>query len=149
MAEDDPDDRMLALEALEESRLLNPVHCVKDGVELMDYLLRRNDYAGTPRPEVGLILLDLNMPRMDGREALEHIKTDPDLRMIPIIVLTTSRAEADVINTYKMGISGYISKPVKFNDLVEQMKTLGKYWFEIVERPVQTDEYGIHTHFTR
>ena len=136
MAEDDSDDRMLALEALEESRLLNPVHCVRDGVELLDYLLRRNEYAGTSRPDVGLILLDLNMPRMDGREALEHIKTDPALRMIPIIVLTTSRAEEDIVQSYSMGISGFISKPVNFKDLVEQMKIMGKYWFEIVERPV-------------
>jgi CheY-like chemotaxis protein len=136
MAEDDPDDRLLALEALEESRLLNPIHCVKDGVELLDYLHRRNEYAGSPLPDVGLILLDLNMPKMDGREALEHIKSDPKLCMIPIIVLTTSRSEEDIFRTYKMGISGFITKPVNFADLVTQMKTLGKYWFEIVEHPI-------------
>ena len=135
MAEDDPDDRLLAIEALEESRLLNPVHWVKDGVELLDYLYRREGYAHLPQVEVGLILLDLNMPRMDGREVLEHIKTDPTLRSIPIIILTTSRAEEDIINTYEMGVSGFISKPVSFQELVEMMKCVGKYWFEIVERP--------------
>jgi two-component system response regulator len=137
MAEDDPDDRLLAIDALEESRLLNPVHCVNDGVELLDYLYRRGEYRNIPLPEIGLILLDLNMPRMDGREVLEHIKSDPTLRSIPIVILTTSRAEEDIINTYELGVNGFISKPVRFQELVEKMKCMGKYWFEIVERPTQ------------
>ncbi|MFQ5813550.1 MAG: response regulator [Anaerolineae bacterium] len=136
MADDDPDDRMLAKEALEEARMANDLHFVEDGEELMDYLYRRGKYAeliSSPRP--GLILLDLNMPKKDGREALKEIKADPGLRRIPIVVLTTSRAEEDIYRTYDLGVSSFITKPVSFESLVGIMKTLGKYWFEIVELP--------------
>ena len=135
MAEDDPDDRMLAEEALEESRLANELHCVKVGVELLDYLKRRGAYAEKPAPRPGLILLDLNMPRVDGREALEEIKADPNLRSIPIVVLTTSKAEEDIMRTYQLGVSGFITKPVSFSGLVDVMQGLGRYWFQIVELP--------------
>ncbi len=136
LADDDPDDRMLAKEALEESRLANQLHFVEDGEELLDYLYRRGAYAdpaSSPRP--GLILLDLNMPRKDGREALREIKADPQLRAIPIVVLTTSKAEEDIYRSYDLGVSSFITKPVAFEGLVEVMRTLGKYWFEIVELP--------------
>lgn len=136
LADDDADDRMMATEALEESRLVNNLHCVVDGEELMDYLYHRGKYTDpetSPRP--GLILLDLNMPRKDGREALEEIKADPDLRQIPVVVLTTSQAEEDIYRTYDLGVNSFITKPVLFESLVELMKTLGKYWFEIVELP--------------
>lgn len=138
MAEDDPDDRLLACEAFEESRLANELHLVEDGEELMDYLYRRGEYnnnneASAPRP--GLILLDLNMPRKDGREALREIKADPDLRRIPVVVLTTSKAEEDILRTYNLGVNSFIVKPVTFTDLVELLRTLGRYWFEIVELP--------------
>jgi len=135
-AEDDKEDQMLVKEALEESRLLNPIDCVGDGEELMDYLLHQGKYAGLPpehRP--GLILLDLNMPRMDGREALTRIKADEDLRRIPVCVLTTSDAEEDIVKTYNLGVSGYIRKPVTFETMVGIVQTLGKYYFEIVELP--------------
>ena len=138
MADDDDDDCMLAREALAESRLTTELHFVKDGEELMDYLYRRGKYAvpgESPRP--GLILLDLNMPRKDGREALREIKADPQLRQIPIVVLTTSRAEEDVHCSYELGANSFISKPVTFVSLVEVMKTLGKYWLEIVELPLR------------
>ncbi len=135
MAEDDPDDRMLAEEALEESRLANILHCVTDGVELLDYLYHRGEYEHTPAPRPGIILLDLNMPRMDGREALEKIKADPELRSIPVVVLTTSKAEEDILRTYQLGVSGFITKPVAFQGLVDVMQSLGKYWFQIVELP--------------
>ena len=136
MAEDDPDDRLLACEAFEESRLANELYLVKDGEELMDYLYHRgkyNDEASAPRP--GVILLDLNMPRKDGREALREIKADPDLRRIPVVVLTTSKAEEDILRTYDLGVNSFIVKPVTFTDLVEVMCALGRYWFEIVELP--------------
>lgn len=136
IADDDPDDRMLAKEAWEESRLANDVHFVTDGEELMDYLYRRGEYASlgaSSRP--GVILLDLNMPRKDGREALKEIKADPNLRQIPIVVLTTSKAEEDIYRSYDLGVNSFITKPVTFESLVEVMKTLGKYWFEIVELP--------------
>lgn len=136
MAEDDPDDRFLAQEALEEARLVNELRFVHDGEALMDYLHRRGAYAepgAAPRP--GLILLDLNMPRKDGREALEEIKADSDLRRIPVVVLTTSKAEEDVVRSYDLGVNAYITKPVTFESLVQVMKALGKFWFEIVQLP--------------
>ncbi len=136
MAEDDEEDRLLTKDALEQSRVANNVRFVEDGEELMDYLYQRGQYAGpncAPRP--GLILLDLNMPRKDGREALREIKADPDLRAIPVIVLTTSKAEEDIVRSYDLGASGFISKPVTFEGLVEVMKTLGRYWLQIVELP--------------
>ena len=136
MADDDPDDRLLAQEALTEARVLNDFRIVKDGQELMEYLENTGAYTDTQdAPKPGVILLDLNMPRKDGREALAEIKANPDLRSIPIVVLTTSKAEEDILHTYDMGVSGYITKPVSFQGLVEVMKSLGNYWFEIVKLP--------------
>ena len=136
MAEDDEEDRLLTKDALAQSRVANNVRFVEDGEELMDYLHQRGKYAGSDRaPRPGLILLDLNMPRKDGREALREIKADPDLRAIPVIVLTTSKAEEDIVRSYDLGASGFISKPVTFEGLVDVMKTLGRYWFHIVELP--------------
>lgn len=136
MADDDEDDRLLTQDALAESRVLNELHFVEDGVELLEYLERRGkfeDKAISPRP--GLILLDLNMPRMDGREALEAIKANPNLKGIPVVILTTSKQEEDMVKGYNLGAASYITKPVTFDGLVELMKTLGKYWVEFVELP--------------
>ena len=136
VADDDPEDRMLIEDAFEESRLANPLEFVVDGEDLLDYLHRRNGYSdpsSSPRP--GLILLDLNMPRKDGREALKEIKSDPDLRQIPIVVMTTSKAEEDILRTYDLGVNSFITKPVTFEGLVEVVKMLGRYWFQIVELP--------------
>ncbi|HKO45609.1 MAG TPA: response regulator [Pyrinomonadaceae bacterium] len=136
LADDDEDDRKLAQDALVESRLANDLHMVEDGEELMDYLLRRGNYAAlvdSPRP--GLILLDLNMPKKDGREALREIKADASLRQIPVVVLTTSKAEEDIYRTYDLGANSFITKPVMFESLVRVMRDLGTYWFEIVELP--------------
>ena len=136
LADDDPDDRMLAKEAFVESRLRNKLEMVEDGEELMDYLQGRGKYSGTnAKPKPDLILLDLNMPRKDGREALREIKSSPDLRRIPIVVLTTSKADEDVIRTYDLGVNSFITKPVTFEALVEVLTALGRYWFEIVELP--------------
>jgi CheY-like chemotaxis protein len=136
MADDDMDDQMLAREALVEARLANDLYFVKDGEELLDYLHNRGEYAEQPVPRPGLILLDLNMPKKDGRQALKEIKEDANLRRIPIVVLTTSVAEEDILRTYDLGVNSYITKPVTFEGLVEVMKSLGKYWFEIVELPM-------------
>jgi two-component system, response regulator len=135
MAEDDPDDRLLSREALEEANLELELVFVQDGEELIDYLEHKGTYSGKTSPRPCLILLDLNMPRKDGREALREIKENPALRQIPVVVLTTSRAEEDIMRCYDLGVSGYITKPVQFNELVEIMRTLGEYWFEIVELP--------------
>ncbi|HWM90381.1 MAG TPA: response regulator [Thermoanaerobaculia bacterium] len=136
LAEDDPDDRMLVADAVAEGRLVNDFRFVEDGEELMDYLHHKGRYADeslAPRP--GLILLDLNMPRKDGREALREIKADPSLRQIPVVVLTTSKAEEDVFRSYDLGANSFVTKPVTFNSLVDLMKSLGRYWLEIVELP--------------
>ncbi len=136
MADDDEDDIMFAHKALTECRLANDFHAVRNGEELLDYLYRRGQYQKlTDSPRPGLILLDLNMPLMDGREALKEIKSDPNLRSIPIVVLTTSSAEEDIYKTYNLGANSFITKPVTFNGLVEIMCQLGRYWFEIVELP--------------
>jgi CheY-like chemotaxis protein len=135
-AEDDEEDRMLMQDAVKESRLTNELHFVEDGEELMEYLNRRGKYSElTNVPLPGLILLDLNMPRKDGREALKEIKANASLRRIPVIVLTTSKAEEDILRTYDLGVSGFIIKPVTFESLVDVIKALGKYWLEIVELP--------------
>lgn len=134
LADDDPDDRLLVREAFEENHLLNPLFAVEDGEELMDYLYRRGKFAGVAaRPN--LILLDLNMPRKSGVEALREIKADPSLRTIPVVVLTTSKAEEDILKTYELGVNSFIVKPVTFDSLVDLVKELGKYWFQIVELP--------------
>jgi CheY-like chemotaxis protein len=136
LADDDADDRVLARDALTESRLANDLRCVENGEELMDYLRRAGAYADpATSPTPGLILLDLNMPRKDGREALAEIKSDPALRHIPVVVLTTSKAEEDIYRTYDLGVNSFITKPVTFDGLVKVMRTLGVYWFEIVELP--------------
>jgi two-component system response regulator len=136
MADDDADDRKMTKEAFEESRLANDLRFVEDGDELLDYLYRRGKYcnpADSPRP--GLILLDLNMPKKDGREALREMKADPKLRTIRVVVMTTSKAEEDIERTYNLSASSYITKPVTFAGLAEVIRTLGRYWLEIVELP--------------
>jgi two-component system response regulator len=143
MADDDPDDRQLTKEAFEEARLANDLRFVEDGVELLDYLHRRGKYAdpaSSPRP--GIILLDLNMPRKDGREALQELKQDLRFRAIRVIILTTSKAEEDILRTYNLSAASYITKPVTFESLVDVVKTLGKYWLEIVELPENGDSAG-------
>jgi len=136
MADDDADDRQLAREAFDEAKLSNDLRFVEDGAELLEYLQRRGKYAdpaSSPRP--GIILLDLNMPKVDGREALTRIKLDPNLKCLPVVVLTTSKAEIDIIRSYNLSAASYIAKPITFEGLVEVVRTLGRYWLEIVELP--------------
>lgn len=136
MADDDEDDRLLAKEAMVESRVLNSLKFVEDGVELIAYLRGEGKYSDrTEYPMPGLILLDLNMPKKDGREALQDIKADADLRRIPVVILTTSKAEEDMLKGYDLGAASYITKPVTFDALVDLMGALGRYWVEIVELP--------------
>ena len=136
MAEDDEDDYMLTKEAFEEAGLKTDLRWVRDGEELMDYLLRRGSYqesASAPRPT--LILLDLNMPKKDGREALKEIKAHPDLRAIPVLAMTTSNAKEDIQNTYALGANSFIRKPVGFNRFVDVVRVIDKYWLDIVRLP--------------
>ena len=136
MVDDDPDDRLLFKEACEEVRLRNPLEFLENGEQLVDYLRRKGAYThleGAPYP--GIILLDLNMPLKDGREALEEIKNDADLRHIPIIVLTTSKDEDDILSSYGLGASSYIVKPISLDRVMRVVNSIGEYWVQIVEVP--------------
>ncbi len=137
VCDDDEDDRMLTRQALEDAHISNTVRFVEDGEQLLDYLYQRGPFGGetgqAPRP--GLILLDLNMPKLDGREALKTIKEDEMLRDIPVVVLSTSRLDEDIARSYQLGVNSFITKPVTFSGLVEAMNVLGRYWLEIVELP--------------
>jgi CheY-like chemotaxis protein len=136
VADDDADDRMMIQEAFEEARLANEIHFVEDGEQLLQYLRREGTYAHLKSaPYPGVILLDLNMPRKDGREALRELKSCPELCRIPVVVLTTSQAEEDIVRTYGLGVSSFITKPVTFEGLVEAVKVLCRYWIEIVALP--------------
>lgn len=139
MADDDPDDQLMAKEAFEENRMANNLKFVNDGEELMDYLHKRGEYNQENAPKPGLILLDLNMPKKDGRAALQEIKNNKNLKRIPVIILTTSKSEQDVLKSYDMGVSSFITKPVGFKDLVEVTREIGKYWFGIVVLPSEND----------
>jgi CheY-like chemotaxis protein len=137
MADDDADDCLLVQDALRESGQAHLLRIVRDGQQLLDYLRQRGEYLDnedTPRPN--LILLDLKMPRLDGREALSELKADPRLRSIPIVVLTTSTARDDISFCYRMGVNSYLTKPATYRGLVDLLGTVCKYWFELVELPV-------------
>jgi len=136
IADDDPDDRLLVSDAIAECGFICDPRFVEDGEQLLDYLRRKGPFAdSTLSPRPGLILLDLNMPKKDGREVLREIKEDAGLRLIPVVVLTTSTAESDVEESYELGANSYIVKPDSFTRLVVAMKVIGKYWFELVEPP--------------
>lgn len=133
MAEDDDEDQLLVRKAFERARLVNNLDIVEDGEQLLKYLRGEEPYRDSHRPD--LILLDLNMPRKDGRSALQEIKADPALHTIPIVVMTTSSADEDIVRSYDLGVSSYIQKPVTFGKLVDVVEVLGRYWFEIVKLP--------------
>ncbi len=136
MADDDADDRLMADKALQAARLENSLNFVEDGEELMDYLLHRGKYTDASQyPLPGLILLDLNMPKKDGREALKEIKAHPQLHRIPVVIMTTSAAEQDIVRSYDLGVNSYIIKPVTFQGLVEAMQLMKQYWFQLVKLP--------------
>lgn len=143
VAEDDPDDRTLAQDAFAESGAHGQLVFVDDGVELLSYLRREASYADTARfPAPGLVLLDLNMPRKDGREALAEIKADPALRHIPVVVMSTSRSRDDVDGSYRAGANSFITKPSRFEGLVGMLRSLGDYWLETVDLPDGSERSG-------
>jgi len=133
LVEDSPTDALLTRRALERMKLINRLHIVEDGVKAIAFLRRQPPYADAPRPQ--LILLDLNMPRMDGREVLAEIKADEDLRIIPVVVLTTSNADVDVLRSYKLHANCYITKPVDFESFVQAIASLEHFWFAVVTLP--------------
>ncbi len=142
MADDDPDDRLMLQEAFAEGQVRNPLYFVEDGQELLDYLHHRNGHDAKSSPRPGVILLDLNMPRLSGTDALQSIKEDPQLRPIPIIILTTSRAEEDIVRSYYSGASGFIAKPVTLTEFIEVARSFRRYWIDIVEIPAPAQERG-------
>jgi CheY-like chemotaxis protein len=136
LADDDPDDWILLRNAMQETGIPMDLRTVADGEELMEYLLCRGRYADQGlAPEPNLILLDLNMPRKDGREALAEIKADPALKRIPVVVFTTSREDQDIVRCYELGASSYVTKPCSFGDMLEMARTIGTYWLQVVELP--------------
>jgi CheY-like chemotaxis protein len=140
LAEDDPGDQKLTRKAFKDGKIDNTLYIVENGEEALDYLLRRGKYkdpASSPRPD--LFLLDLNMPKIDGRQVLEEIKNNPDCPNVPTVVLTTSKQEEDIIRTYDLGVKSYITKPVDFGSFVDAVQTLGKYWFQLVVLPPVKD----------
>lgn len=136
IADDSMADRRLAITALKQINAPNPLHEVKDGEELMDYLLHRGEFANRPAsPSPALILLDLNMPRKNGLEALKEIKSQPELRQIPVVMLTTSQTEWDIVKSYDLGVNSYVSKPVDFDQFLVAMQSMGDYWLDLVSIP--------------
>ncbi|MDP2605765.1 MAG: response regulator [Deltaproteobacteria bacterium] len=133
LVDDNPSDVRLTLEAFKDTKLANNVSVAGDGVEAMEYLRQVGKYAGVAKPD--LVLLDLNMPRKDGREVLEEVKNDPDLRTIPILVLTTSKAEADVLKSYDLHVNCYMQKPVDYNEFVRMLRLIEDFWFTAVVLP--------------
>jgi CheY-like chemotaxis protein len=135
MADDDEDDRLMTEQAFKQNKLKNNLHFAKDGEELMQYLKLEGKYTYENAPKPGLILLDLNMPKKDGRECLKEIKSDPKLKHIPVVILTTSRDEEDIFKSYNLGVNSFIVKPVSFKDLLDIVIKLNIYWFELVQLP--------------
>jgi len=133
LVEDDPGDVVLIKEAFEFNKVHNALHVVSDGVEALDFLYRRNGHEGAPRPD--LVLLDLNLPRKDGREVLEEVKADSDLRTIPIVVLTTSEAEEDILRSYDLHANAYVTKPVDFNRFIEVVRQIDEFFVTVVKLP--------------
>ena len=133
LVEDSPSDTELTIEALREAKIANNLSHVEDGVEAMEFLRRTNSYAAAPIPD--LILLDFNLPRKDGREVLVELKSDPDLRVIPVVVLTTSKADQDIMRAYQLQANCYISKPVDFAQFVKVVRSIEHFWLEVVALP--------------
>jgi len=134
LVEDNPGDVRLTVEGLKESKVRNNLHVARDGVEAMAFLRREGQHIGAVRPD--LILLDLNLPRMDGREVLLEIKSDAKLKTIPVVVLTSSHEERDIVESYRLGVNSYITKPVDFEQFTEAVRTLGMYWVLLNQQPV-------------
>ncbi|WP_433153785.1 response regulator [Actinomadura nitritigenes] len=135
LVEDDPGDELMTREAFEHNKVGNALHVVRDGAEALDYLYRRGDHAAAPRPD--LILLDLNLPKRDGREVLEEIKSHPDLAAIPVVVLTTSSAEEDILRSYRLHANAYVTKPVDFDQFINAIRQIDDFFVTVVRLPAQ------------
>ncbi|MER6348660.1 response regulator [Streptomyces sp. NPDC001595] len=136
LVEDDPGDELMTREAFEDNKIGNTLHVVRDGEEALDFLYRRGDHTGAPRPD--LILLDLNLPKYDGRQVLERIKSDPELSLIPVVVLTTSAAEEDILRSYKLHANAYVTKPVDLDQFIAAVRQIDDFFVQVVRLPGQT-----------
>lgn len=135
LVEDNPGDARLCEEALKESKVLNNLHIVKDGQEALDYVFKKNQYENAVTPD--LIILDLNLPRVDGKEVLANIKNDENTKTIPVVILTSSKAEEDIVKTYELHANSYITKPLDFDQFIEIVKQINQFWFGIVKLPTK------------
>jgi CheY-like chemotaxis protein len=143
LAEDDPNDIELTLTALGEHNLANEVHVVRDGAEALEYLQRRGPYAQRPPGQPVVLLLDIKMPKLSGLEVLRQIRGDAELRLLPVVILTSSREERDIVESYRLGVNGYVVKPVEFADFIGAVKELGVYWVLINEPPPEAVRRGV------
>ena len=137
LVEDDPGDELMTREAFEDNKIRNTLHVVRDGQEALDFLYRQGEYGDAPRPD--LVLLDLNLPKYDGRQVLERIKTDPEMALIPVVVLTTSSAEEDILRSYKLHANAYVTKPVDFDGFIEAIKQIDHFFVSVVQLPNRDD----------
>ncbi|WP_097885484.1 response regulator [Streptomyces sp. st140] len=133
LVEDDPGDELMTREAFEDNKIRNTLHVVRDGQEALDFLYRRGEYAEAPRPD--LVLLDLNLPKYDGRQVLEQIKSDPELALIPVVVLTTSSAEEDILRSYKLHANAYVTKPVDLDQFIAAVRQIDEFFVTVVRLP--------------
>lgn len=142
LVDDSPRDLEMAVNALEHSQLANEVVTLRDGAEALDYLYRRGEFASRPAANPAVILLDLKMPRVDGLEVLRQVKSDPYLKVIPIVVMTSSREEQDVAKSYQLGVNAYVVKPLRFQDFIEAIKVVGTFWTSLNEPPPKISGVG-------
>ncbi|BFP50674.1 MULTISPECIES: response regulator [Streptomyces] len=133
LVEDDPGDELMTREAFEDNKIRNTLHVVRDGQEALDFLYRRGEYTEAPRPD--LVLLDLNLPKYDGRQVLEQIKGDPELSLIPVVVLTTSSAEEDILRSYKLHANAYVTKPVDLDQFIAAVRQIDEFFVTVVRLP--------------
>lgn len=143
LVDDSPRDRELALDALQEYHVLNEVVTLRDGAEALDYLFRRGEFAGRLDADPGVILLDLKMPRVDGLEVLRQLKSDSRLKMIPVVMMTSSREDQDLVNSYRLGVNAYVVKPLSFHEFIEAIKVLGAFW-AVLNEPAPSDSRAPH-----
>lgn len=135
LVDDSPHDTELALDALEQHHLANEVVALRDGAEALDYLHRRGEFAGRPNGQPAVVLLDLKMPKVDGLEVLRQMKSDPQLKLIPVVIMTSSREEQDVLSSYQLGVNGYVVKPLDFHEFTDAVKLVGAFWAVVNEPP--------------
>jgi CheY-like chemotaxis protein len=143
LVDDSPRDRELALDALREYHLVNEVVALRDGAEALDYLYRRGEFAQRTDGDPAVVLLDLKMPKVDGLEVLRQVKADPQLKVIPVVMMTSSREDQDLVNSYRLGVNAYVVKPLNFHEFIDAIKVLGAFWL-VLNEPARPDSRHPH-----